>query len=347
MTWRNEPYYSPMKSTSVASVTLVFGLAVLASVPRAEGKVDFVKEIKPLLEQNCIKCHGTEKQKGKLRLDSKEAAFKKEGLIVPGAPDKSDVFHRITLPKGHDDVMPSEGDLLSKAQIDLIKAWISEGADWPAGATVGVAGPSAEAKAKTGIDALGEHKPKPDELQAIEKLQAAGINLIPVAMNQNWRDANLSLMGTNVTDETVSQLQNVKGLVSLNLRNTKVTDKSLASVKSLENLLSLNLAGTAVTDAGLANLKSLSKLEYLNLYGTGISDAGLAQLKGLKNLRALYLWQTKVTDAGAAELQKALPLLKANRGIDLNAMARKEEKKDEKPAEKPAEKKEEKKEEKK
>ena len=332
-----------MKPTSLASLTLVFGLAASFASLRAEAKVDFVKEIKPVLEQNCIKCHGAEKQKGKLRLDSKESAFKKEGILVPGAPDKSDVYHRITLPKGHDDVMPSEGDLLTKAQIELIKTWISEGADWPAGATAGVGAPSAEAKAKGGVEARGASKPKPEELQAIGRLQAAGITLIPVAINQNGRDANLSLLGTTVTDETLSQLQNVKGLVSLNLRNTKVTDKGLASLKGLGNLLSLNLAGTAVTDAGLANLKGLTKLEYLNLYGTSVGDAGLAQLKELKNLRALYLWQTKVTDAGAADLQKALPQLKPNRGIDLNALAAARKEEEKKAAEKKDEKKEEKK----
>ncbi len=337
-----------MKTSSLLSLALSMGIVGLfSSAGQAGAKVDFVKEIKPILDQNCIKCHGPEKQKGKLRLDSKEAAFKKEGILVGGAVDKSDLFRRITLPKGHDDVMPSEGDLLTKAQIDLIKTWISEGADWPAGA-IAAATPAPEAaKPKSGVEALGEYKPKPEELQAIEKLQASGINILPVAMNVNWRDANLSLLGTNVTDETLVQLKSLKSLVGLNLRNTRVTDKGLANLKGLENLISLNLAGTAVTDAGLSNLKDLSKLEYLNLYGTGVSDAGLSSLKGLKHLRALYVWQTKVTEAGAAELQKSLPGLKANRGIDLAALAKKEEKKEEKPADKKDEKKDEKKEEKK
>ena len=43
---------------------------------RGEDKVDFAKQIQPILRQNCVKCHGPEKQKGKLRLDSKEVAMK-------------------------------------------------------------------------------------------------------------------------------------------------------------------------------------------------------------------------------------------------------------------------------
>ena len=101
---------------------------------RAEDKVDFAKQILPVLRQNCVKCHGPEKQKGKLRLDSKEAAMKggKDGVvIVPGDAEKSELYRRITLPKGNDDIMPNEGDPLTKAQTDLFRDWINQGAVWP------------------------------------------------------------------------------------------------------------------------------------------------------------------------------------------------------------------------
>jgi len=338
MTWRNAYTNCPMKSSALASLTLVLGLSGVVPFQQAQAKVDFDKEVKPILEQTCVKCHGAEKQKGKLRLDTKEAAFKKEGIIVAGDAEKSDLLRRVTLPKGHDDVMPPEGDVLPKAQVDVLRAWLTEGAEWPAGVTIG-GGAAAPAKPKTGVEALGEHKPEAAELAAIEKLQAAGITVMPVAMNQNWRDANLSLLGTNVTDATLAQLKDIKGLVHLNLRNTKITDAGLANLTGMANLISLNLSGTAVTDAGLANLKGFSKLEYLNLYNTAVGDAGLANLKDLKNLKALYLWQSKATDAGVAELQKSLPGLKPNRGIDMTVLAKKEEKKEEKKDEKKEEKK--------
>ena len=301
--------------SNIPAALLVVALAI-SPAQQAFAKVDFAKEILPILQQNCFKCHGPEKQKGKLRLDSKEATFKKEGIVTAGNLEKSDLYHRLTLPKGHDDAMPPEGDPLSKTQVDLIKAWITEGADWPASVAAAVAAP---VRPKTGVEALGEHKPTAEEQKAVEKLQAA------------WKDANLSLLGTNVTDATLAQLKDIKGLVNLNLRNTKITDAGLVHLKALPNLISLNLAGTAVTDAGLKNLTGLSKLEYLNLYGTAVGDAGLAHLQDLKSLKALYLWQTKVTDAGVAALQKSVPALKPNRGVDLAALLKKEEpKKDEK-----------------
>src|SRR2546425_9279670 len=82
---------------------------------QAADKVDFAKDIQPILQQICVKCHGPEKQKGKLRLDSKEATFKggKDGqVITPGEADKSELYRRITLPKGNDDIMPNEGEPL-------------------------------------------------------------------------------------------------------------------------------------------------------------------------------------------------------------------------------------------
>jgi len=87
-----------------------------------DTKVDFVKDIQPLFQQSCIKCHGPEKQKGDLRLDSKAMAMKggKDGVaITAGQADKSDLYRRITLPAGSDDIMPSKGDPLTKAQTDL------------------------------------------------------------------------------------------------------------------------------------------------------------------------------------------------------------------------------------
>jgi len=92
--------------------------AICVSLAQAQDakKVDFVKEIQPILRENCIKCHGPDKQKGKLRLDSREAAFKggTDGLVITaGAADKSDLFRRISLPATHDDFMPSKGHTLA------------------------------------------------------------------------------------------------------------------------------------------------------------------------------------------------------------------------------------------
>jgi hypothetical protein len=101
---------------------------------RAEPTVDFKEKILPIFKESCFECHGATKQKGKLRLDQREAARKggKSGSsIVPGKADESEIYKRILLPKSHDERMPNEGEPLSKTQTDLIRDWINQGAVWP------------------------------------------------------------------------------------------------------------------------------------------------------------------------------------------------------------------------
>jgi hypothetical protein len=317
-----------------------------SSHAQAETKIDFIKDIQPILQESCIKCHGPEKHKGDLQLDSKAAAFKggKDGqVIVPGQPDKSDLYKRITLAPGSDDIMPSKGDPLTKAQTDLIRDWIIQGAVWPETA-VGKA--TEEAAPATPVDTSGlasltAIKSTAAEPGAISKLEGVGVTVRPIAMNVNWREANFRAQGTNINDAVLPPLKDVLTLVDLNLAGTKVTDAGLQNLSGLTNLVTLHLEHTKVSDAGLAALKNLVHLTYLNLYDTPVTDKGLEELKGLSNLKHLYLWETKVTDQGAAELQKALPHLQISRGWENEPAAKQAmvEKKDEKKEEKKEEKK--------
>lgn len=326
-------------------IVIVTGAALGASVlAAAETKVDFAKDIQPILQQICIQCHGPEKQKGKMRLDSREAALKggKAGpaLVVSDAA-KSEMVRRIILPKTDDDFMPSEGEPLSKAQVDLIKEWINQGAVWPETA---LAKESTKPAGPPGPVLPADFKPGAAEQKAIAVLAQKGIDVRPIAANLNWREANLRLHGTGVTDAVVAPLKDIVGLVDLNLANTKITDAGLANLKGLVNLQRLHLELTGVTDAGLAHLKALPNLTYLNLYGTKITDKGLEHLKNMKFLRNVYVWQTKVTESGIKNLKAALTNVSVSTGWDLSALPKKEEpkkegaKKDDKPAEKKEEK---------
>lgn len=95
--------------------------------------VDFDQDIRPLLQQRCVECHGEKKQKGELRLDAKIFAFKgghHGAAIVAGNADKSLLFQRIQS-TDEDERMPPKGNPLSPAQIALIQSWIQAGAVWP------------------------------------------------------------------------------------------------------------------------------------------------------------------------------------------------------------------------
>lgn len=325
------------------------GLTALPLVLKAEP--DFAKEILPILRDNCVKCHGAEKQKGKLRLDSKAAAFKggKSGKasIVAGKPDESDLVRRVLLPKADEDTMPPEGDRLSEAAVKLLKDWIGAGAKWPDDLAITANEPpssstsTAPLRPKVPEPVLPkDFKPGPAEAAAVATLAKAGVNVRPLAQNIPWTEANFRLMGTNITDAQIAPIKDLPSLVELRLGNTRVTDESLALLDSLPNLQVLSLELTSVTDAGVAHVKNLPNLTYLNLYGTAVTDAIFEHLRDKKHLRSLYLWQTKVTAEAVKKMQEALPGLDINTGAQLvmistNAPAeKKEDKKEDKKEEK-------------
>jgi hypothetical protein len=102
--------------------------------PPADAKdVTYAKDIQPIFEKTCYKCHGPEKQKGKMRLDSLQAALKgsENGKVIePGNSAKSVLVANISRIGDEDDWMPptDKGEPLTKAQVGLIRAWIDQGA---------------------------------------------------------------------------------------------------------------------------------------------------------------------------------------------------------------------------
>jgi hypothetical protein len=122
-----------------AGMLLIAGTTLQADVditklppPSTQKDVTFAKDIKPIFEKSCFKCHGEEKQKAKLRLDSVEAVKKgsENGeVIVVGKSEKSSLVHTVA-GLVEDMMMPPEdkGDPLTKEQIGLLRAWIDQGA---------------------------------------------------------------------------------------------------------------------------------------------------------------------------------------------------------------------------
>ena len=109
-----------------------------SKLPAAADKqgVTYAADIKPIFEKSCFKCHGAEKQKGKLRLDSLEAALKggEAGKVIePGKSAESILVANVAHLGDEDDYMPPPDNKdkippLTKEQIGLIRAWIDQGA---------------------------------------------------------------------------------------------------------------------------------------------------------------------------------------------------------------------------
>jgi mono/diheme cytochrome c family protein len=293
------------------TLTVLAGLAWGSAV----DEVDYAKQIQPIIEKHCYKCHSAQekKPKGDLRLDTPDLIMRgaKDGVVVvAGKPDDSRLIQRISLPLDHDDVMPpkDKAEPLTKDQIALLRKWIEQGPKFGEGVVVTTALPKEPELRKA---------PAADP-KVLEKIRETGALAMPLAANTNLLSVNYHLVGTAIKDEHLAPLKAIsEQLVELNLGKTAVTDAGLAHLAGLKWLERLHLEQNAVTDAGLPHLKGLAELQYLNLYETKVTDAGLEHLKGLKKLRKLYLWKSEVTEAGAKALTAALPELQINRGEEL------------------------------
>jgi hypothetical protein len=106
----------------------------ISRLPAAAGhRVDFKKEIQPLLEESCIKCHGRGKANGGWRLDTRTAALQPgdSGVaIVVGKGAESRLIHLVA-GTDPDDVMPQKGKRWTDQQVALVRAWIDQGMEWP------------------------------------------------------------------------------------------------------------------------------------------------------------------------------------------------------------------------
>jgi mono/diheme cytochrome c family protein len=130
------------RSVAVLAIAAVGALALTWDSLQAQkpadtlAAVDFTRDIQPILQTNCYECHGADKSKGKLRLDIRAAAMKggETGpVIIPGKSSESLLVRRILGLDG-DDRMPKDGDALAAPDVAKIRAWIDQGATWPASA---------------------------------------------------------------------------------------------------------------------------------------------------------------------------------------------------------------------
>src|SRR5205823_445160 len=130
----------PRTTVLVSALTALAALAVPARAANpAAAKVDFNREIRPILSNQCAKCHGPDPKERKggtdgLRLDVRDDAIADLGgyaAIVPGHPEKSELIKRI-LSTDDDERMPPKGSgkKLTPLELDVLKRWIEQGAEY-------------------------------------------------------------------------------------------------------------------------------------------------------------------------------------------------------------------------
>src|SRR4051812_44660619 len=127
----------PKPFNLLISICTIAATCAIASAAPAQKTIDFNRDIRPILSENCYQCHGPDKNKRKadLRLDTKDGLFTElsdSTPVIPGKPQDSDLLRRIALPTDDEDHMPpaKSNKALKPEQVATIRKWIEEGAQW-------------------------------------------------------------------------------------------------------------------------------------------------------------------------------------------------------------------------
>ncbi|NOX99189.1 MAG: hypothetical protein GXP30_05585 [Verrucomicrobia bacterium] len=334
----NHPILHAFTIVGVSALGLGYSNAADAKDP-----IIYKDLVNPIFQAKCVSCHGEEKSKGKLRLDSYEAVMKGgsdagSDNVIPGKPKDSESIVRAHLPLDDDDRMPPEDkDQLTKQELAVLEFWIKSGAKKDMKVSQAKpAGADAEAikyvvAHPPKVKAKKASKPKVDPKVAaarakalaavMPKVEKSGASLMAIAQDTPELRFSALNVAKSFKDDGLKILAPVNDqILWLDLARTQITDKALVDVVAMKNLTRLHLENTKITDAGLANIAKLANLEYLNLYGTQVSDAGIQKLAGLKKLKKIFLWQTKVSEKGAKQLVAKISGLDANTGFKAAAV---------------------------
>jgi uncharacterized membrane protein len=272
----------------------------------------FNSRVEPIFDDKCVQCHGAQKKKGKLRLDSFDYVMQggKDGLIVkPGDPKNSELYRRISLPRDSKDAMPAEGKPgLTETELKVIEFWIVSGAtENLSAAKVKAAAPPPE-PAKVIVPPLApDYRSRSGKIAALQA--QLGVQL--VLRSQDPRDGitlRTASAPERCDDGVLRALKPIADLiVDAELARTKVSDEGMKTLGSFSNLRYVDLSNTSVTSRGLMPLASLSKLESLNLTATGVDDPGVLPFRSKKGLQHLYLFGTRATQPESSDMSGKSP----------------------------------------
>jgi len=313
-----EVLFAPAKAVEEPKETETTGVVSLSA-----DEQFFLSDVRPILEANCFECHGARKQKGGLRMDTKDWLFNGEEAdwsVLPGKAAESLLVHRVELDRADPDAMPPEGNGLSTDEIAKIRKWIDAGAPYPEGSAS--RGVTAEASAATGgtstpgisatatnaaVAALGTvaiagnssveipAAVRAKAEAASKTLIARGVLVQPLAAESVLLDVNATRADPPIGDADAALLADLALVVAnLNLAKSAITDAGLAQIGAMPNLERLRLDGTLVGDAGLSALGALPRLESINLVGSKVTVASASWIGSQGALKRVYIWQTAV-----------------------------------------------------
>ncbi|MEO6330842.1 MAG: c-type cytochrome domain-containing protein [Ginsengibacter sp.] len=302
-------------------------IAVKKIIPNIQEANVYADVIQPLLQTRCYSCHGEKKQKNNLRLDNPQWIIKgsKNGPVIHGKEDESELIKRISLPREDEDHMPPKQKAqLNENEIAVIHWWVDQGADFnkivkqlkePETLKAYLLSLQIDhAIEKKDISIIPAEPIGQADDRALQALKDRGVIVIPVSQNSNYLVANF-ISAINITDRDIALLSPLKKqLTWLKLNNINIGDSALNVISQCTNLTLLQLNNTKITDIGLSQIKKLDKLQSLSLVGTKVTGQGIMQLQSLKGLQSIFLYQTDVNKNDWHQLKKVFPKTELDTG---------------------------------
>ena len=254
-----------------------------------------------IFDKNCVSCHGQNKQKGNLRLDTYEHIMTggKTGKIIQlNNIEKSELIKRILLDESDEKHMPPKGKMqLSSFEIQIMKWWVSNGAKTSLKVKDVLSDTSLIQAIKDFHDTFSQKnekasikRPKLDEIDAktLKRIQASGWSLIPLSKDDYYYRA----VAFNVEDSIGNALEILKevskNIIELKLSFSNLTDQDAIQLAEFKSLEKLWLDHTLVTTKGLENLKKINTLNYLNLFACSINEKELTYFSDNRQLHLIY-----------------------------------------------------------
>jgi len=254
----------------------------------------FGGRIAPVLAARCVICHGPDKTKGKLRLDSfamLNAGGANGAVVTAGSSTTSELHRRITLPTFHDDFMPAEGNpAMSAEEIELIALWIDQGATLDIAADAVADAPMIDMSGLPIEVIVPDFDPAGAEIDRAELASAVAEIQTQFPYILNYVSRNTADLDFNAT-----------------MMRDKFTDTDFALFKPvLSRITRADFTATSITDASAALLLGMTKIDNLRLNETSLSDQTIAKLTSLKTLKSLNIRNVNVsaeTKSGLANIE--------------------------------------------
>jgi len=283
----------------------------------------YEKAIAPILAQKCVSCHGPDKVKGQLQLQSPELIIKggKNGSILNGIQnEEAQIIYRIHLPNADEKHMPPDGKLqLTLEELTLLNKWVKAGGNFTKKISELAKTDSLAILAmayKAPSKGSGDNKNNAPDLKPYNSSYCT-VNYL---YNGSEEIEVNFFQGSFYKIEQLKNLEKIKDkIVSLNMQGMPITKEDLSIIVQFTKLKKLNLNYTTLTLNDLAPLKTITSLKNLSICGMEVNENTLTKFLEKAPFTEINIWTNHSSKKEFQQLSASNKKVKIIIGDNLDA----------------------------